>query len=218
MALRVDAGDDDLRVGDASVAGPFDKLATQPPTLPWVSPDGELVRPSSEGRYRWQPAMGDIPTRNTEQPCPHCQARCPECNDEGKLRCQAFGCGGRGIIVHAQRVCTAQFPDPHPQSCACKGTKRIVTQSEPCPVCQCTQYQICALCGGTKLISTGRDNAGREEARAKGHVALWEWTAKAPRCVPCRGTGRVQETLNEQDIKNLEYAKKVVAELSRVRV
>lgn len=180
-------------------------------------------------RYPWTPELGDVPTRNTLDPCPHCRARCPECNDEGMIRCQAFGCGGRGVIVHAKKVCTALPVDQkHPKDCLCGGTKRITTQSEPCPVCHGDRYATCAPCSGTTQVSSGRDNTARvlvgeaflnrAEALQKGILALWQWQAAAPPCIECRGTGRMQETLNEQDIKNLEYVRKVVASQSRVRL
>jgi hypothetical protein len=184
----------------------FDNLM-QPPPL------------GNNGRYLWEPFMGDVPTHNTDEPCPHCQARCVECGADGKVRCQAFGCGGRGIIVHAQKVCTALPPDqPHPKDCLCEGTKRIITQSETCPVCKGSQYAVCAPCGGTTRISTGCDNAAsaagyanREAARMAGTMSLWQWYDQAPRCGECRGTGRVQETLNADDLKNIAYAKEIVA-------
>ncbi|HEY1209990.1 MAG TPA: hypothetical protein VGE85_11520 [Terracidiphilus sp.] len=174
---------------------------------------------TGEGRYRWTPDMGDIPTRNTAEPCPHCRARCEECDDSGMIRCQAFRCGGSGIIVHAEKLCTAlPSGQPHPEECACGGSGRIVTQQEICPVCKGTQYARCALCDGTTVVSTGRDNTGREAARQMGAAPLWRWHDAAPRCVHCQGTGRVQETLNLDDKKNLEHAKKIVARQSRHRV
>ena len=97
-------------------------------------------------------------TRNSDIPCPACAAPCPECGGEGQHPCYAFGCMG-GILIHAEEICTRlPVSEPHPEICDCRGTKRIVTQSQPCPVCQGTRIEPCAVCRASGQLSSGRDN------------------------------------------------------------
>jgi hypothetical protein len=181
----------------------------------------EIDRQRSQIRRIWTPAMVDIATHNSDRPCPACLARCTECADDGKRTCQAFGCGGRGIRIHAQKFCDALPMDrKHPKKCICGGSRRIVTQSDVCPVCQGTKREICSSCRGTTQIGTGLMNhapaaghAGRAEAWAAGIAALFMWQSKAPKCVACRGTGWEQETLDSDEKKNLENVRKTVARL-----
>ena len=178
---------------------------------------------SAEGRMRWTPAMGEIPTRNSTEPCPACQAPCSECGGKGEHPCYAFGCGGRGYVIYASKPCDAEIPagQKHPKDCACEGSRRIVTQKGTCTVCQGTKVEKCAVCRGEGYVSTGLNNGSpaagfdnRAVAWLAGMPALWAWQAAAPPCRACRGTGWVQETLNALDKKNLNNAKKVQKSLA----
>ena len=187
-----------------------------------------------EGRRRWTPAMGEsVPTRNSKEPCLACQALCTECGGKGEHPCSAFGCGGRGFLVHSQQRCNGGPVDQlHPESCACEGSGMIAIQKQTCPVCKGTKIETCAVCQATGCVATGRDNhapggeyEGREDALTKGGIpAIWKWIIGserhpgAPPCLECKGTGWQQETLNAWDRKNRKHAQEYVAQHQAQRV
>ena len=160
-------------------------------------------------------------TRNSDIPCPACAAPCPECGGEGQHPCYAFGCMG-GILIHAEEICTRlPVSEPHPESCVCRGSRRIVTQSQPCPVCKGTRIEPCAVCRATGKLSSGRDNlayaAGylsRAHAQLAGGMALWRWQEEAPACLPCKGTGWQQVPVTPAERENIRHAEQVQKSLA----
>lgn len=116
---------------------------------------------------------------DTDQFCPDCLSQCDVCGGSGNKICEAFKCGGSGVVPLPFAICTesscldgkAGVLNPHCPRC--HGTGSYLPMGT-CQVCHGSGKMTCSVCRGTGKRPTG----------IKDGDTNW----RLPACATCKGT------------------------------
>jgi hypothetical protein len=139
------------------------------------------------------PAVSDCSTWNNER-CQTCLDICSECNGLAYVNCKTMGCGGQGFVVLQSEM----RPRWNIFGFGFGKKRTFIIQSHTCSVCEGSGLQVCPMCHGTKVESTGRINDApgggfphRPYPGGTTYFGQTQWLMEAPRCLDCNGSTRV---------------------------